>query len=673
MAGSLPRVLRIGAGILALCCGILGALVAYAAVTLPSADGIGRATGTIRVLDRHGQSIAEFDSRNLDRTPVPLRQIAPVAREATVATEDRDFYNEGALNVKRVLKALLVDVVARRPAQGASTITQQLAKLAFLDPSDRSVLRKLREALLANQLDARFSKDEILAMYLNLIYYGHGAYGIENASETYFGRHAGQLDLTEASLLAGLPESPSTNDPFENPHAAFVRQHYVLDGMVQTGRIALASADAVDPLVGAPAPTPEQQAAREAHQRTILADLQHGRPPSARQVAPHFAQYVRDQLHEMFAADPNLVSGSLVVTTTLDLSVQRQAEDAVRRGVGDIGGGANNGALLMVDAQAGDILAMVGSTDYQNAAIGGQYNVTTAERRPGSTFKPFVYGQAFREGVLTPSSMLDDTSAESRRLGGVQDFDGAFLGRLPAARALLLSRNVPAEQAMARAGVDHVLDFARQLGISSPLAPDVTTAIGSSRVRMIDEAAAYGAFANGGHRVTPRAILKVVDGRGDVLLDAGRLPTLAQVMSADDACKVTGILESYPSVWGLAFDRPTAGKSGTTDHFVDAWYIAYTRDFVVATWAGHTEADRPAEVGMDSVYGTSVGQSITVPFVNALPSTLAAATGTGDGFGCAPTRSHGDGCDTGDGQQGCQDLPPTDKPRKQGKGDGGGD
>jgi penicillin-binding protein 1A len=668
----LPRILRVGIGVVALACGLLGALVAYAAVTLPDVDGIGRATGTVRIVDRHGQPIAEFDSRNLSRRQVPLQRIAPIVREATIAAEDRQFYEEGALNVRRVLRALYVDILARRPEQGASTITQQLARLAFLDPSDKSVLRKLREALLANQLDARYGKDEILDMYLNLIYYGHGAYGIENAAQTYFGRHAADLDLSEASLLAGLPQAPSTNDPFENPQAAFARQHYVLAALLHTGNITAAQADAADPLVGAPTPTAEQQVTERDHQRAVLADLRNGRSPSAQQVAPHFAQYVRDQLQERFANDPNLLNRSVVVTTTLDLSIQRQAEDAVRSGVSALGHGADNGALLMVDAATGDIISMVGSADYQSAAIGGQYNVTTAERRPGSTFKPFVYGEAFREGVLTPDSMLDDTSAESRRLGGVQDFDGAFLGRLSADRALLLSRNVPAEQAMARAGVAQVVDFAHQLGIGSTLAPNLTTAIGSSRVRMIDEAAAYAAFANGGHRVAPRVILRVVDGAGNVLLDDSGPPTLGRVMSVSDACQVTGVLRDYPREWGLAFDRPTAGKSGTTDNFVDAWYVAYTRDLVVTTWAGHTEADSPAEVGMDSVYGTMVGQAITVPFVNALPATVSAASASGDDLGCplSDRSDHGNSC--GHGRHGdCQEQPPPDQLAPPQNGQGG--
>jgi penicillin-binding protein 1A len=203
----------------------------------------------------------------------------------------------------------------------------------------------------------------------------------------------------------------------------------------------------------------------------------------------------------------------------------------------------------------------------------------------------------------------------------VKDFDREFLGPITAARALLLSRNVPTEQAMTIAGIQPVIDFAHSLGITSPLAPNVTTAIGSSAVRMIEHAAGYAAFANGGHKVQARAILRVVAGQ-DVLVDATAPSPGPQVMTAAQAGEITQILRGYPGYWGLPFRRATAGKSGTTDDFVDAWYMAYTPDFVVATWAGHTEGDSTAEIGMDGVYGTDVGKAITVPFVNSLPASM---------------------------------------------------
>ena len=608
--------IRIGLGLVALQCLLLGGLVAYAALTTPDVSAIGRATGTIRIYDRNHVLITEVGHDDVSRTYVSLNRVALILQRATIAAEDRQFYDEGAFNFGRIAKALFVDVIARRPSQGASTITQQLAKLAFFGPNaDKSPLRKLREALLASAIDRRYSKAEILEKYLNLIYYGHGAYGIQNASRTFFNKDASALDLREASLLAGLPQAPSYYDPFQNPQAAFARMHYVVSALLVTHDITADQADSIDPLA-----TDPTTAAR--NQQALKADLsKNPQGPTFGGAAPHFVQYVRDSLEQQFADDPGVTDGDLEVDTTLDLGIQKKAAAAAATVARSVGHNANNAALLMLDSTTGDILAMVGSADFTNDSIGGQFNVVTAERRPGSSFKPYVYETGFMNGTLTPSSILQDTRAESQRLGGVQDFDRAFDGPISASQALLLSRNVPAEQAMTIAGIPQVIDFAHSLGITSTLAPNANTAIGSSSVRMIEHAAAYAAFANGGHKVTARAITKVLSGQ-DVIVDAGEPSPGAQVMSATDAGKVTRILRNYAGYWGLPFRRSTAGKSGTTDDFVDAWYMCYTPDFVVATWAGHTEGDNTSEIGMDGVYGTSVGKAIAVPFVNSLPASV---------------------------------------------------
>jgi membrane peptidoglycan carboxypeptidase len=602
--------IRIGAGVVALICGLLGGLVAYAALTLPNIDDIGNRTGTIRILDRNGTPVTELGHDNIARTAVPIDKISKPMQDAMLAAEDRNFYNEGAFNIPRVLKALFVDVLARRPAQGASTITQQLAKQAFLN-NDHSALRKLREALLANQIDSRFSKDEILDKYLNLIYFGHGAYGIENAAEAYFGKHASELDYREASLLAGLPQAPSGDDPFENPQGAFGRQHYVLTGLVDTGKVTQAQADAIDPFAG-------DASTQKQHQQTVLTELRNGKPVSLGP-APHFAQYVRDELQQLFADDPAVIDGSLTVTTTLDLPIQNNADAAVKKGVDAMRGrNANNAALLMLDPRNGGIIAMVGSYDFNDAQIGGQYNVVTGQRRPGSSFKPYVYEEAFREHLLKPDSIVNDTAQESQKLGGVHDFDDRFFGPMTTARALIYSRNVAAEQTMNTAGTQQVIDFARSLGITSPLADNLTTAIGTNAITMTEHAAAYAAFANGGTLYHPRSISKVTDDAGNVLYDAGSAQPVGTVMTQADAATMTAILRGYAGPAGLRFKHNTAGKSGTTDHWVDAYYMTYTPAFVVATWMGHTDASDPAEVPMNAVEGVDAARVITVPFVNTL-------------------------------------------------------
>ncbi len=617
------RVIAVGGGFFALCIALVAGLVVYAALTLPDINSIGMATGTIKIVDAHGTLLDEVGHNSENRHNVTIDQIAPILQEATVAAEDRSFYSEGAFNPARVLKALVDDVILRRPAEGASTITQQLAKQAFFGAdASKSPLRKVREALLANQLDSKYTKQQILDQYLNITYYGENAYGIENASMRYFGKHAKDLSLPEASLLAGLPEAPSYNDPYSNPDAAYARMHYVLSSLVAVGNISQAQADAVDPLVGGSNPTAAQQAQQQTNQQALHADLQNGKPSTAGP-APHFVQYIQDQLQQIFGqTDPEYLQGDLVVTTTLDTNIQNLANTAVVNGVNKLkSNGANNGALLMIDAHTGNIEAMVGSANFADDSIAGQYNIVTASRRPGSSFKPYVYEAGFKNGTLKPDTILQDTRAQSKLFGGVTDFDNNFLGPITAARALVLSRNVATEQAAQKAGIQNVIDLAYGMGISeslTPQAPNLSTAIGTSAVRMIDHASAYAAFANGGHKVVANGILKITDGSGNVLRDYSVPPNRGDVLTPSQAWTITNILRGYAKQWNLHFKYDTAGKSGTTDNFIDAWYMTYTPDWVVATWVGHTSGTNSAEQGMNQVFGTATGAAIAVPFVNSL-------------------------------------------------------
>jgi membrane peptidoglycan carboxypeptidase len=652
------RVIAVGGGFFALCIALVAGLVVYAALTLPDINSIGKATGTIKILDVHGNLLAELGHDSQNRHNVTIDQIAPILQQATVAAEDRSFYTEGAFNPARVLKALVDDVILRRPAEGASTITQQLAKQAFFGAdASKDPLRKVREALLANQLDSKYTKQQILDQYLNITYYGENAYGIENASMRYFGKHAKDLTLMEASLLAGLPEAPSYNDPYNNPDAAYARMHYVLGSLVAVGDITQSQADAVDPLVGGGSPSAAQQAQQQQNQQALHADLQNGKQGTTGP-APHFVQYIQDQLQQIFGqTDPEYLQGDLVVTTTLDTNIQTLANTAVVNGVNKLkSSGANNGALLMIDAHTGNIEAMVGSANFADDSIAGQYNIVTASRRPGSSFKPYVYEAGFKNGTLKPDTILQDTKAQSQLFGGVTDFDNKFLGPITAARALVLSRNVATEQAAQKAGIQNVIDLAYGMGISeslTPQEPNLSTAIGTSAVRMIDHASAYAAFANGGHKVVANGILKITDGSGRVLRDYSVPPNLGDVLTPAQAWSITSILRGYAKQWNLHFKYDTAGKSGTTDNFIDAWYMTYSPDWVVATWVGHTSGTNSAEQGMNQVFGTATGAAIAVPFVNSLskPSAFKPVSGAlgdcsasdsplGDASGCpTPTPS----------------------------------
>ncbi len=619
--------LAIGAGFFVLCMVAVGGLVAYAALTLPDINSIGKATGTIKILDSHGTLIAEVGHKNENRHTVSIDQIALIMQQATIAAEDRNFYNEGAFNPARVVKALVDDIILRRPAEGASTITQQLAKQAFFGAdASKSPLRKVREALLASELDGKYSKQQILDQYLNITYYGENAYGVESAALRYFGKHAKDLNLTEAALLAGLPEAPSFNDPYKNPDAAYARMHYVLGSLIAVGVIKQSAADAVDPLVGGASPTTDQQTQQQANRQALTADLNNGRSSVSAGAAPHFVAYIEDQLQTIFGQDdPQFLQGNLTVNTTLDLNIQNLANTAVVNGVGKLkSNGATNGALLMIDPHNGNIEAMVGSADFNDNSIAGQYNIALASRRPGSSFKPYVYETGFKNGTLKPDTILQDTRAESQKLGGVPDFDGRFQGPITAARALVQSRNIATEQAMQIAGVQNVIDFAYGMGICTctPQAANLSTAIGTSAVRMIDHASAYASFANGGHKVVARGILKITDGSGSVLKDFTQPPNFGDTMTPAQAWSITAILRNYARTWNLHFKYDTAGKSGTTDNFVDAWYMTYTPDWVVATWTGHTSSQQ-AEQPMNQVFGTSTGGAIAVPFVNSLPKPAA--------------------------------------------------
>jgi membrane peptidoglycan carboxypeptidase len=568
---------------------LLTAAFAYAVATLPDPSRLDLVGGTIQVLDRHGRPIEERNPQGERTVPVGLDRISPYLRNATIAAEDRHFYEHHGVDWGRVIKAFFVDVIARRPEQGASTITQQLAKNAIIRSPSRTPLRKLRELILATELESRYTKNEILGLYLNTIYYGHRANGIEVASEVYFGKHARDLDLAEAAMLAALPNGPSYYDPRLHPERAKERQRYVLDGMVKQRMVSQEQADQA---------AAEKLAFVYQEQRATL--------------APHFVDYVFEELERLYG--PSAVArGGFIVKTSLDLTLQQAAQHSVELGIQQLGSkGADNGDLVALDPRTGEILAMVGSIDFYNDSIKGEYNVVTALRQPGSSFKPYVYEQAFRSRQLTMGSLLDDTSSHFAQ-GQFHDFDHRDMGWTTAHQALLLSRNIPALEAMQKAGYGEVIALAHAFGITSDLKSEVTTAIGSSEVRLLDHAVGYGTFATGGVRHPVVAVLEVRNRSGKVLDKADLTQGSQRVVSPAEAYLVTDILKDYSAVWHLGWSRPMAGKSGTTNDFHDAWMMAYAPNIVVGAWVGHTG---PGDSNMHGVYGTMVGSSVLRDFIN---------------------------------------------------------
>ena len=580
------RVIGVVAGLFLL---LMLATLAYAAATLPDPSKLDLAAGTVIVQDRNGQTIEQRNAQGLRVTPVKLNQISPLLRNATIAVEDKNFYTHHGIDWARVIKAGIIDTIARRPEQGASTITEQLAKLAVLNSPKKSILVKLREAMVATSLESRYSKDQILEMYLNTIYYGHHATGIEAASQVYFGKHASELNLAEASMLAGLPNGPSYYDPVLHKANSKARQEIVLDAMVRQNMISQGQAD-----------------------EALAAPLTFVMKENRSSQAPHFVDFVYEQLENLYGASV-VNHGNFVVKTTLDLKLQQAAEHAVAVGQQRLGPlGADNGDFIAIDPKTGEILAMVGSADFFNNDIHGQFNVVTSPRQPGSSFKPYAYEQAFRSHKLTMGNLLDDTS---RHFAGGQfhDFDFRDMGIITAHKALLLSRNIPALETMQLAGISDVTSFAKEMGITSPLKNEVTTAIGSSEVRLVDHAVGYGVFATGGVRHDAVSVLEIRDMQGN-LLDKPSAGPGKRVISDQEAYLITYILKDYSNAWNLGWNKPFAGKSGTTNNYHDAWMMAYAPNLVIGAWVGNTSG--AGDKNMDGVYGTMVGSSVLRDFIN---------------------------------------------------------
>jgi membrane peptidoglycan carboxypeptidase len=562
-------------GLLAMMIGTGTLLYTYAG-EMPSLDHLSAQSlpQTTRIYARDGTTLLE-ERYQQRRTVVQLSEIAWDLRHATIAIEDKDFYNHGAVNPVRMLAAGVYDLMHQRAAQGGSTITQQLVKNYLLGPSasSRSLDRKARELVLSVELERQYTKDQILEMYLNTIFYGNQSFGVEAASQTYFGTSARRLDLAESSFLAGLPQRPTYLNPFmtEGFIHARARQRDVLDAMVRDAYVSAAAADkayAVD-------------------LRPILAAAQKSAAANRTSLAPHFVDYVWNELEQRY--DPSyLLSGGLKIVTTLDPKTQALAQQAVHDGVAHFAGTyrVNNGAMLVMNPHTGEVLAMVGSADYSNADIGGQVNYTVSPRQPGSSFKPYTYVTALMNG-WTPASPLDDSNGAHAFPGyPVHDWDSKELGTITLRQSLQQSRNISSVHLFKDVGIQKVFTTARSLGINTPLDPSLPTTLGASELRMIDHLSAYSAFANGGHRVRAMDVLEVRDAAGSLLesnpaqVDAGD-----RVLPASATYQLTDILKGavHPS---LGF--PVAAKSGTTSDFKDAWYIGYTADLAVASWMGRT-------------------------------------------------------------------------------------
>lgn len=531
------------------------------------------------VFDAHGQRIGEFYHQR--RIVVPLERIPSHVVQALLAAEDSRFFAHRGVDVFAIIRASFANLRKGAVREGASTLTQQLVRGFFLTP-ERTLGRKIREAILAYRVEKNHTKEEILYLYLNQVYFGHGNYGIEAASRDYFGKSVDQLNLPEAALLAGLPRSPSRNSPYRDFFVATERERYVLRRMLREGFIT-------------------QAAFQEALQTTLRLTPA---PALNSQIAPYFVEYVRRVIGDRYGFDP-LLQGGFQIHTTIDAALQMAAQKALRDGVDEIrlrvrkktrtapreGQGDVEAALIALDPATGMVRALVGGYDFYTS----QYNrALQAKRQPGSAFKPIIYSAALESGY-SELSVVPDAPVSLRMGAGKfwrpQNYDNRFVGPVTLRSALAHSLNSVAVRLVQRIGLERTIQQARKLGIESPLEKNMALALGSASVSLIELVRAYGVFASGGKLAEPLFITKVTDRNGNVV-EASE-PRFKQVLSPEVAYVLTDMLknvvQSGTARAATKLGRNVAGKTGTTSDFRDGWFIGYTPDLIAGVWVGYDD------------------------------------------------------------------------------------
>jgi len=581
---------------------ILGtAIYGWLFFDLPDLDTLPERLGpsSVRITDRYDRLLYDFLPADTGRhSALPFENIPLRLKQATIATEDQHFYENPGVDVRGILRAVHINLQGGETIAGGSTITQQVARNLLLDPQERgerSLRRKLREGILAWRLTRRFSKDEILALYLNHTYYGGLSYGVEAAAQTYFAKSASQLDLAECALLAGLPQAPSLYNPFSDIEAARQRQKVVLQLMQNSGYIS------------------EEE--RQLAERETLNLATEPYPAKAM----HFVLMVKGELDRLIDNQTIVASGGLTIRATLNLDWQQEAEKAIARQLDSlahsqdgINHNLNNMALAALDPQSGEVLALVGSRDYFDTLHNGAINMATSPRQPGSALKPLVYALAMnpqQPDPWTAATMIMDVSTSFLTHEGdnytPSNYDGKEHGPVLVRQALASSLNIPAVIALKHVGMKSLFDFASTLGIttlSNPDHYDLSLALGGGEVKLIELTAAYAAFANTGYRVTPTTILDIRDAQGKVIYTQKtstgkrvideRVAWLITDILSDDSARILGF--GANSI--LRLDRPAAVKTGTTTDFRDNWAVGYTPDLAVGVWAGNTNQDSMQEV-----------------------------------------------------------------------------
>ncbi|MEI7749745.1 MAG: PBP1A family penicillin-binding protein [Candidatus Moraniibacteriota bacterium] len=570
------------------------AIFAWVAKDLPSPGKINSRVipESTKIYDRTGQHLLYDVHGEEKRTVVPITDIPKSVQAATLSLEDQSFYTHHGIMFSSILRAIFKDVSQGGAAQGGSTITQQFVKNSLLT-DEKTFIRKIKEVILSLEIEQKFSKDEILGMYLNEIPYGSNAYGIEAAAQTFFGKSAKDLTLDESAVLASLPNAPTYYSPYgSHTDTLIARKNKALQQMAKLGYITQDQADAAIAI---------KTLDKVQAQKDIIA-------------APHFVMYVKDYLSQKYGENAIETMG-LKVYTTLDWDMQNTAQQIVHDQaiVNEKKSNAENAALVAMDPKTGQILSMVGSRDYFDKSIDGQVNVATAERQPGSSFKPYVYLDAFTKGY-SPETILYDTETNFSTDDGKdykpQNYNGKFNGPMPMKETLAQSLNIPAVKTLYLVGAKDAVTFAKSLGITSLNDPNrygLSLVLGGGEITLLDHVNAYSTLAQGGVRRDKTAILRIEDAKGNVLeeykdsqgqrvVDEKYVAMLDYIMSTNDfRAPVFGT--NNP----LRFDdRPVAAKTGTTNEFRDGWTVGFTPQLAVGVWAGNND-NTPMTAGSDGI------------------------------------------------------------------------
>lgn len=562
----LPRILRLLAILTVLLAlgigGLLGYL--YQKELPPVSDDI-----RSKLLDSRGNILSTFSTDGRSREPVDLEDISPLLIQATLAVEDRKFYDHSGFDIKGMARAVLVNLEAGSRSQGASTLTQQLARNLYLS-HEKTWSRKAKEAVFTLQLEMKYSKDEILCMYLNEIYYGHGAYGIQAASQMYFGKSAAELNLAESAMLAGIPKGPTYYSPYNHIDNAKKRQKIILSVMAELGEITKSEA---------------QQASQE------ILSLQPQGNKDTLVTAPYFRDYVRNLATDLLnITNDELEQGGLNVYTTLDPDIQQAAEKAVNEGMNSED--ELETALVSIDPRSGYLKAMVGGKNYRK----NQFNHALAStRQPGSAFKPIMYLTALSSRTMTGLSVFNSQPTlfhydNDRKTYQPRNFGDKYLGEINMRQAIAASDNIYAVNTIMKIGADQVVDMAAKMGIVSTLQSVPSLALGTSPVSPLEMASAYAVISGGGVQTPTTAVLKITDSKGRTLYEAPQLQR-ETVVSPAAAYVLTGLMEGVFETGGTGnrvasiIKRPVAGKTGTTD--TDAWMVGFTPELSTAVWVGY--------------------------------------------------------------------------------------